>query len=302
MAKYLIKIIVNYLEIAYVLARHFRVGRIFVPCSGPNKFNLNSCNILILLFLFSSCQAPTKGLKKELVKGGDFWITTYQKIENKSEPYVFYIEGDGLTYTPEGNKVYSNPTPIRQTLINLAAMDKRPNVVYVARPCQYTPMELNPKCNPSYWTDKRLSDDSVAAINDVINKINTNHQKFSLVGYSGGGGIAVLVAARNSMVKDIITIAGNLDHRAFTSHHGVTPLANSLNPIDYAKLIKHIPQLHISGAKDKVIPPFIAQKYVAESASLCVRGSVMQNIDHRSGWAEVWDGVIAKPLKCSMDF
>ena len=57
-------------------------------------------------------------------------------------------------------------------LMNMAAMDKRPNVVYIARPCQYTPMELNPKCNKMYWTDKRLSDDSVAAINEVINKVN----------------------------------------------------------------------------------------------------------------------------------
>ena len=137
----------------------------------------------------------------------------------------------------------------------------------------------------------------MVAINDVINKVN-NNQKFSLIGYSGGGGIAVLVAARNPMVKDIITIAGNLDHRAFTDYHKVTPMAGSLNPINYAKSIKHIPQWHISGGKDHIVPPFIAEKYVAESASLCVKQKTFPNIDHRSGWDKVWESIYTMPIKC----
>ena len=263
---------------------------------------------VVLSFLLSSCQTPARnnqlltrgklyGFEKVLVKGGDFWITTYQKIQNKSEPYVFYIEGDGAAFAGK-YRVSTNPTPRRQMFINLATMDKRQNVVYVARPCQYTPMELNPKCDTSYWTDKRLSDDSVAAINDVINKVNSNHQKFSLIGYSGGGGMAVLVAARNSMVKDIITIAGNLDHRAFTNYHNVTPMIGSLNPINYAKSIKHIPQWHISGGKDEIIPPFIADKYVEESASPCVHQKIFPDINHKAGWNRVWEYVYTKPIRC----
>jgi len=83
-----------------------------------------------------------------LAKGEEFWITTYQKIENKSAPYVFYIEGDGAAFVNK-YRVSNNPTPRKQMLLNLAAMVKRPDVVYVARLCQYTPMELNPKCNSS---------------------------------------------------------------------------------------------------------------------------------------------------------
>jgi len=248
--------------------------------------------------LLCSCQSPTKDFKKVLVKGGDFLITTYQKVDDTSKPFVFYIEGDGLTYTPQGDKVYTNPTPVRQMLLNLASMDKRPNIAYIARPCQYTPMELNPKCNLHYWTDKRLSDDSVVAINDVINKINSNHQKFSIIGYSGGGGIAVLVAARNNMVKDIITIAGNVDHLAFTSHHKVSPMSASLNPIDYAKSINNIPQLHLSGGKDKVVPPFIAEMFVKKSDSVCVKQKTFPNIDHKSGWDKIWESVYSTPIKC----
>lgn len=236
------------------------------------------------------------GFKKVLVKGGDFWITTYQKIENPHKPYVFYIEGDGAAFSGR-YRVSKNPTPRRQMFINLAAMDERPNVVYVARPCQYTPMDLNPKCKMQYWTDKRMSDDSVQSINDVINSIN-NNQKFSIIGYSGGGGIAVLIAARNYMTKDVITLAGNLDHKAFTDLHNVTPMVGSLNPIDYAQQIKHIPQLHISGGKDNVVPPFIADKFVQKAMSSCVKQKIYEDSSHRGGWKRVWEYVYTKPIRC----
>lgn len=239
------------------------------------------------------------GYEKVLVKGGDFWITTYQKITDHNKPNVYYIEGDGAAF--EGKyRISRNPTPRRQMLMILASIDKRPNVIYIGRPCQYTPMDLNPKClhDTSYWTDKRMSDDTVIAINDVINKTNSSGAKFSLVGYSGGGGIAVLIAARNPRVKDIITVAGNLDHRAFTDYHNVTPMIGSLNPINYAKLVNQIPQWHLSGGKDKIVPPFIADKFVQAAGSTCVKQKIFSGNDHRAGWDAVWEYIYTTPLRC----
>jgi hypothetical protein len=264
--------------------------------------------IIATLLCLSSCQNPALNntpfsmgklydFKKTLVKGGDFWITTYQKIENKSEPYVFYIEGDQSSFSDK-YKISSNPTPKKQMFINLAAMDKRPNVVYIAMPCQYTPMELNPQCDSSYWTDKRMSEKSVAAINDVINKINSTNQKFNLVGYSAGGSIAVLIAARNPMVKDIITIGAYLDSRAFTNYHNVPPMIGSLNPINYAKLISNIPQRHISGGKDIIAPPFIVDKYVEESSSFCVKQEIFPELNHNKGWNKIWEYIYTRPVTC----
>lgn len=80
-------------------------------------------------------------------------------------------------------------------LLKLATIDKRPNVVYIARPCQYTPLEMNAKCVNDYWLDKRMNHEVVNSINDVINTIN-NGQKFSLVGFSGGGGLTILIASK----------------------------------------------------------------------------------------------------------
>ena len=38
----------------------------------------------------------------------------------------------------DGSANSDNPTPVNPMLLKLATMDKRPNIVYIARPCQYT--------------------------------------------------------------------------------------------------------------------------------------------------------------------
>ena len=236
------------------------------------------------------------GFTEKLVKGDDFWITTYQHITNKNAPYVFYIEGDGHSFT-KYRVPTDNPTPMQQIVMNLAVLDGRPNIVYVARPCQYTPMHLNPKCNSSYWAGKGMSEEVVSSLNEVINTIN-NDRPFSLVGYSGGGGIAVLIAARNKNVKDIITVAGNLDHVSFNKHHGTSPMLGSLNPIDYATKIHNIPQLHVSGGNDNIVPPFIADKYITISNSICVHQEIIKNAKHDVGWNKNWEYILTIPLTC----
>jgi hypothetical protein len=233
---------------------------------------------------------------KRLVKGGDFWLTTYQRISNKSLPYVFYIEGDGYAFSSKYS-ISENPTPSSPMLLKLAALDDRPNVVYIARPCQYTPISYNPTCNQSYWTDKRMSKKMVDSINEVIETLN-HDTPFNLVGFSGGGGIAVLIAAQNNNVKDIITLSGNLDHVSFNKFHNARPMIGSLNPIDYAARIAKIPQLHVSGGKDNITPPFIADKYVKASNSTCVHQAIFDHARHQKGWEEVWKYILSMPLTC----
>lgn len=231
---------------------------------------------------------------KSLIKGGNFWLTTYQRLTDPSLPYVFYIEGDGLAFT-SSHQASDNPTPNSPMLLKLAALDGRANIVYIARPCQYTPPAINPQCHQSYWTSHRMSDEVVTSINAVIESLR-NKQPFSLVGFSGGGGIAVLIAARNKQVKDIVTLAANLDHLSFNQHHNARPMLGSLNPIDYAPALSSIPQLHISGGQDKVVPPFIADKYVRASNSACVRQIIFNRADHYKNWQGLWRDILAVPL------
>lgn len=268
-------------------------------------------NLLLTTLLLTSCTvneftkhrvtettAHEFGFQEKLVKGGPFWITTFQKINSPSSPYVFYIEGDGEPFGCSGKCISSDPTPKKIMLLKLASLDQRPNVVYVARPCQYTPMEQNPACNRLYWTDKRMSDDSVSAINDVILNI-AGSQPIDLVGFSGGGGIAVLVAARNKQVKSILTLAGNLNHQAFQKFHKLRPMIGSLNPIDVAMKINYIPQLHISGGNDKIVPAFISDDYLkASGTSKCVKREVFLEPTHMKNWDKYWKDILSIPITC----
>ncbi|MCC8484105.1 MAG: alpha/beta hydrolase [Rickettsia endosymbiont of Labidopullus appendiculatus] len=240
--------------------------------------------------------ASINRFEKKLVKAGDFVITTYQHILDKDSPYVFYIEGDGSISIGQ-YAIADNPTPSKVMLFKLATLDTRPNVVYIARPCQYTPVELNPNCNQVYWTDKRMAEEVIESINIVINSIN-NDKPASLVGFSGGGSVAILVAARNKHIKDIITVAGNLDIKNFSKHHKVYGLKKSLNPIDYAIKINNIPQLHISGSKDKIVPSSIMHGYIKASSSNCIQQKIFPNITHTKGWDKVWQDVLKINITC----
>ncbi|RYE05699.1 MAG: alpha/beta hydrolase [Rickettsiaceae bacterium] len=253
------------------------------------------------------------GFVEKLVQGDQFLLTTYQKITNQHLPFVFYVESDGLVYDKYG-AISENPTPQDQLLLKLALVDNRPNVVYIARPCQYTSPEINPLCNSSiYWTERRMSEEVVSSINKAIETINPLKQNFSLIGYSGGGGIVVIIAARNKYVKDILTIAGNLDTVYFNKYHDELSanrmssdtdsvkhtMEGSLNPIDYAMDVKNVPQLHLSGAEDKIVPPIIAQNYVQYSDSLCVHQKIIPDVSHNVGWKEKWLDILAIPIKCN---
>lgn len=92
--------------------------------------------------------------------------------------------------------------------LKLAALDASPNVVYLARPCQYV---WSPLCSDIYWTDRRFAVEVVEAMSAAIDRLILPGQKLHLVGYSGSGAVAVLVAARRPDVVSLRTIAGNLD-------------------------------------------------------------------------------------------
>jgi hypothetical protein len=241
--------------------------------------------------------AEKRSFTKKLVKGGEFWFTTYQKITRPDDPIVIYIEGDGRILANR-YVISSNPTPTKPLFINLAFSDPRPNIVYLARPCQYTPMNLNSQCNNTYWTNKRYSEDSIDAINQAINKI-TNNNNFELVGYSGGGGVAILIAARNKSVNSILTIAANLDIDSFTKYHKSAPMISSLNPIDYVNEVKNIPQLHFSGGKDKIVPAFIGEKFVSQITTGCARHEILPDAEHARYWKSYWDYVLNSTITCS---
>jgi pimeloyl-ACP methyl ester carboxylesterase len=171
-------------------------------------------------------------------------------------PIRFYIEGDGHSwktrYLPS-----KNPTPRLPTLIDLAKLDNYPNIVYIARPCQFVTSD---KCEKSIWTNKIFSQ---LTINSMIEAIEqTTNKKFELVGYSGGATISLFVINKlPDRVLKFISIAGNLNPDDFAKIHKTTPNIEKDRILKAIYSTKNIEQIHLVGTNDNIVPIEIAQNY-----------------------------------------
>ena len=114
----------------------------------------------------------------------------------------------------------------------------------------------------------------------------------TLIGYSGGGAIVSLIAARLTHVDRVITIAANLDIDAWAAHHGSVAPQGSLNPADIAPLPTTIAQWHLYGSDDRDVPASTAERYLAKQ--VIARLSVVDGYDHRCCWAQIWADVLAE--------
>ncbi|MBT3068762.1 alpha/beta hydrolase [Rhodoferax sp. U11-2br] len=247
----------------------------------------------------ADAMAQPAGLQRNQVQAGAFVLTTYSRITRIDQPLTVYIEGDGLAWRSR-NQASDDPTPHRALGLSLAVADGTSNVVYLARPCQFTPMTANPRCAVTYWTDKRYAEEVVTSMNIAVTQYlqRLPGQRVNLVGYSGGGALAVLIAARRDDVASLRTVAGNLDHVAVNRLHQVSPMPVSLNAIDVAGRVATIPQLHISGDDDKVVPTSVTRTFVAAVGS-CAQLRVVEGMAHESDWAGKWPALLSTPLSCS---
>jgi pimeloyl-ACP methyl ester carboxylesterase len=173
-------------------------------------------------------------------------------------------------------------------------LDPAPCVLYLARVGQFQPNYAG-KDYEAYWSDKRLSEEVVEAANSAIEqvKLKVGANRIHLIGYSGGGGLAILVAQRRLDVASIVTVAGLLDTEWWVQDRGWRPLSGSLNPIKKAGATLFIPQLHIYGLKDQIIPPEISARF-ARAARFIRLERVGQNNDHYSGWTKDWPDLLTK--------
>jgi len=240
--------------------------------------------------------AYNAGFKKEYIKANSFMLLTYQKVTKPSNRIRIYIEGDGSAWKTK-RRLSNDPTPRQPIALYLAAEDSYSNIIYIARPGQF-PQSTFTTCDPTYWSSKRFSSDVIDAFNKVIDKVKAKvgTSSIELIGYSGGGAIAVLIAARRNDVKVLRTVAGNLDHEALCEYHHVSPLEGSLNPIDYAFFISEIPQRHFVGSGDSVVPKFIARSFVErQSNESRNRITVVKGATHTKGWREHWKELLSLP-------
>ena len=239
---------------------------------------------------------------ERVIPAGPFMLTAWERMHAKNKVANVYIEGDGLAWISPG-RMSLDPTPKNPVALHMAAFDRAENLVYLARPCQYSGMADKSPCPSKYWTDARFAPEVIAAYHEALDNIRRMYDVtgFHLIGYSGGAGVAALVAAERKDVLSLRTVAGNLDTEAFTSYHNVSPMAGSLNPVTVAPQLATLPQHHFIGGNDQVIPPAIFHSWSQSSGpSDCVRHTIVTENQHENGWAEKWPSLLNVPLECEV--
>lgn len=203
-------------------------------------------------------------------------------------PTWVYIEGDGHAWLSR-TLPSRDPTPRDPIGLRLALAPQEASVIYLGRPCQF--VYTHDGCPVASWTTERYSAATVAALDHMLDRAlsGTSPGGIILVGYSGGGVIATLLAARRKDVRGLITVAANLDVAMWTTHHGVTPLAGSLDPANEASALAHVPQVHFVGGKDMVVPPSVVEAFVAKlPPGTPVHLHIEPGFDHRCCWSLEW--------------
>lgn len=228
------------------------------------------------------------------VRGGAFVLRIFSRVNDPGAPLRVYIEGDGLAWLSR-TRISPDPTPDDPIGLRLAAADRSPNVVYVARPCQYLGRKINPRCDERYWTSHRFAPEVIDSVGNVIDEVKARSKlkRVELVGFSGGAAVASLAAAGRVDVSNLRTVAGNLDHVILNRKKGVTPLIGSLNPADVASKLADLPQVHFLGGDDGVIEPYVAESFVRHAGKqTCIRLINVPGASHTKGWDERWRRLI----------
>jgi dienelactone hydrolase len=224
-----------------------------------------------------------------------FTLTSFTPAPSSFDVLSIYIEGDGLAWTSPDQKS-RDPSPVNPIGLQLALAQPDGKSAYLARPCQYTSGAERNSCSSRYWTNERFSPLIIQSLNEGIDQLKERFKarRLILVGYSGGGGIASLIAGRRQDVNLIITVAGNLDGTRWAQEKTLSPLEGSLNPSDEIKRVSTIPQVHFTGDKDTVYPNSLTQEFAAKAHAKMIE---VKDFDHVCCWAEAWPRLYKEALK-----
>jgi pimeloyl-ACP methyl ester carboxylesterase len=233
-------------------------------------------------------QAQARGWQQLNLPTPWFGLTGYAPAgQGRTDILDIYIEGDGLSFI--NGRPSSNPTPRNPTGLEMAMAQPTGVSVYLGRPCQYRTDD--PACTRYFWSTGRFDPRVIQATSHAIDQLRQHYQarQLRLIGFSGGGAVALLVAANRDDVVQVITAAGCLDHQFWTHLHHVQPLTGSLNPARQGRLLKDLPQVHYSGEQDRTVPPSVAQSYLRQlPKGSPVRLQQVPGLGHYKGWPAHW--------------
>ena len=231
-------------------------------------------------------QAELLNLSREVVSSAGFQHVVYRKSGNSSKTLHVYIDGDGTPWI--AGRPADDPTPRNALMLRLMSLDPASSA-YVGRPC-YHGMHSVDACSSRFWLSHRYGAEVVASLNDVIKQLlgRGNYRHVVLIGHSGGGTLAVLLASHLPETVAVVTVAANLDLAAWAAYMEDDDLKGSLNPAALAPLDSSIRQYHFAGGKDDIVPPALMANAVKRLGSNLI---VIDDYDHVCCWGRLWANI-----------
>lgn len=259
----------------------------------------------VLILMLQGCAGPAgrcemaqqlasdAGWSARIDSTQQFDIAVFSPPPRKGETLVAYLEGDGRAYL-SADTVSTDPTPGDPVALRLALADRRPYpLVYLARPCQYTLAQYGRHCSSVYWTTHRYASSIADSVGEALDqeKKRVGARRLLLVGYSGGGALAVILAQRRADVAAVVTVAANLDLDYWTRRDGLAPLSGSIDPARNAPAISNLPQLHLAAGKDEVVGADVTMaflRHLPNHSEADPRLLLLPDADHGCCWVAMW--------------
>lgn len=210
------------------------------------------------LFVTGCATAPLEAegwVRRDVTAAGRVLATATPRGQARGEVLTVIIEGDGRAHDWTGRPT-ADPTPARPVGLAIARAWPDGPRAWLGRPCQFV-RRVDPLCRAKDWTIDRFASTALAALDAGVDdlKRRAGAERVVLVGWSGGGVMAAALAARRDDVAGLVTLAAPLDVAGWTAARGLTPL--NLAPAVRALPSRPLatPQVHLLGARDRVVPP-----------------------------------------------
>jgi hypothetical protein len=267
--------------------------------SSPRAARGAACALALLA---AACATPTErfdrranalGFEAGALEGDGFRHRIWTAgLDARETPLHVYIEHDGTPWI-EGSRVSADPTPRKPLALELMARDTGPRLL-LGRPCYFAPAG-DARCDALAWTHARYSAEVVRSMAAALSGFLAAHpfRDVVLVGYSGGGTIAWLMARQVPEVSAVTTVAANLDTDEWARIHGYSPLSGSLNPAREPPLPSRIEQRHLYGGRDMNVTPEVVLAFARRHPG--AHTVEIAEFDHECCWIERWPQLLRAP-------
>jgi hypothetical protein len=249
--------------------------------------------LIVGLLLLSGCQlshhqelllpALPKTLAKPITKRSHFNHTVEEKLVDTQSTLTVFIEGDGRPWL-NNTAIAKDPTP-HALLAYALFREINTNSIYLGRPCYF--QTVDSRCDFRYWTSHRYSHDVIDSMIAVVNEyLQKNHySSVTLVGYSGGGVIATMMACGINAKTLLYTLSANLSVNDWTQLHHYAALEGSQDPYLHFEPCNLVAAKHFVGSADDNVPSYITEKFTQKFGHDLV---LVESADH-ANWLRFWN-------------